>query len=166
MRIFNYIFIITSLLILSRHIYGVTGNSMYPNLKPGQHVLTIRKSKSLSLLRRSDIVVLNNPENIVDHGNPFIKRIVGLPGEHIKLIRSTIYANGTPLIEDYLAPGYEKWTDRYGEQEWLLSEDEYLVISDYRPEGRDSRKFGPIRSEHIVGIVWLTWRPFKIRNHT
>ena len=139
---------------------------MYPNLKPGQHVLTISKSKSLSFLHRSDIAVLNNPENSVDNGNPFIKRIVGLPGEHIKLVRSTVYANGTPLTEAYLAPGYEKWTERYGEQEWLLSNDEYLVISDNRPDGQDSRNFGPIRGAHIIGIVWLSWLPFKIRHHT
>lgn len=152
---------------LWNHRYKVSGNSMTPTLLPGQQVFITRDGNSLTSLSRSDIIVLQNPDSSYTDSNHLIKRILGLPGEKIFLCKSHTYADGAKIHESYLAPYYENWTITGDPVEWHLEEDEYFVLSDHRPNGIDSRKFGPIKSEQIIGKVCLSWsfsvRPLKFR---
>ena len=156
---------------LCSHRYKISGDSMSPTLLSGQQVLTIWDSNSLSSLTRADIIILQNPDGSYIDSKHLAKRIIGLPGEKICLCKSDTYADGSKINESYLAPYHENWTITGDSVEWCLKDDEYFVLSDHRPDGIDSRKFGPISSKQIIGKVCLSWsfsiRPLKftIRYH-
>ena len=140
---------------------------MSPTLLPGQQVLTLWDCNSLASLQRSDLIVLQNPECSYTGSEHLVKRIIGLAGEKIYLCKNDIYVDGLKINERYLAQYHEHWTVTGDSIELHLKPDEYFVLSDHRPNGVDSRKFGPIRSNQIIGKVCLSWifniRPLKLR---
>lgn len=85
-----------------------------------------------------------------------IKRVVGLPGETVEIRNNTVFIDGEPLDEDYLPPGTRtRWEQR---EPMLIPADQYFVMGDNRTRSLDSRRFGPITREEIVGkafvIIW------------
>lgn len=128
---------------------------MSPTLRDGQHVLARRVRSPGALLQRGDVVVLRQP---ADPRRIFIKRVMGLPGEHLRLGRDAVYVNGLPLAEPYL-DGPLCSVGRYAGQ-WIMDPEEYFVMGDNRSDSQDSRAFGPIHRQRILGRVWLRcWPP-------
>ena len=96
--------------------------------------------------RRFDVVRFENPEKSPTWE---IKRIVGLPGEQVSLRSGELFVEDV-LVPDRFAYCPDPVTDN---QDWWLREDEYVVLGDNRTPSRDSRKFGPIKRNAILGRV-------------
>ena len=142
--------------------YQVDGDSMLPSLASKQYVLAVPRRFSWNLLRRGDIVVLRHP---VLSRHVYIKRIVGLPDEDIRLEGGQVSVNGRPLPEVRLN-GQSYHRGEY-DREWWIGSDEYFVMGDNRHNSQDSRTFGPINARLIIGRVWFrywplnTWGPIR-----
>ena len=129
----------------------VVGDSMLPALADGQYVL-LRRGSLRDRLRRGDIVVLRHPG--LRH-QTYIKRVVGLPNEDLRLEDGRVYIGGVRLEEIYL-----RCPDPAGQAgEWWMGPDEYFVMGDNRLNSHDSRYFGPVSAAQIVGRVWLRYWP-------
>ena len=126
---------------------------MEPALSHG-HRLLIRPLDHQDTIARGDIVVVHDPRL---HGTDYIKRIIGLPGEHVRIGAGGILINERSLHEPYMAEG--EWSSIGSVSQWLLGEDEYLVLGDNRNDSRDSRRFGPLSRDHILGKAWLRYWP-------
>ena len=130
----------------------VVGDSMLPALADGQYVLLWRGPSLRDRLRRGDIVVLRHP--VLRH-QTYIKRVVGLPNEDLRLEDGRVYVGGVRLEETYLrCPGPAGQAG-----EWWMGPDEYFVMGDNRLNSHDSRYFGPVAAAQIVGRVWLRYWP-------
>ncbi|MBI2506821.1 MAG: signal peptidase I [Candidatus Colwellbacteria bacterium] len=132
--------------------FRVQGASMTPNFLSGDYVLVDKVSDHFRPLHRGEVVVFKNPENESEY---FIKRIVGLPGEQLIISGGEVYIDGKLLKEDYLPPN----TSSIGETELTLEGDEYFMMGDNRLQSRDSRSWGSLDGEEIVGLVRLRFWP-------
>ena len=127
-------------------VFRISGESMFPSFLDGQFILVDRLSYIVSEPIRGDVVVLQFP------GDPtrrkFIKRVIGLPGETVRIENSVVFVNDEPLPETYLpkllqtAPNLTR----------LLRSDEVFVMGDNRPNSNDSRFFGPVPKRNLIGV--------------
>lgn len=117
---------------------------MRPTLDPGDFVIAVRTARP----RRGDVVVIRHPARPI----AVVKRIVGLPGEHVRVERGRVEIGGASLHEPY-AHG----TGSAGE--WRLGPGEHLVLGDERGLSTDGRSFGAIGPGAIEGVVWLRYWP-------
>ena len=143
--------------------FRVEGGSMETTLLPDEYVLVDKLTPRWAPYARGDIVVLNPPQAFERGGTPFIKRVIGVPGDRIQLIDGSVYVNGTALDERYLfaVGGVRQPTEptRGGQSEWLVPNGELLVMGDHRENSADSRVFGPVAISSIVGRAWLRYWP-------
>lgn len=144
--------------------YKVEGGSMEMTLLPDEYVLIDKLTPRWAPYARGDVVVLDPPpEASITRGVPFIKRVIGLPLDHVELRDGTVYVNGTPLAEPYVysESGRSQDTDPSpgGPTEWLVPEGQLLVLGDHRQDSSDSRAFGPVEISHIIGRAWLRYWP-------
>ena len=155
------IFIVLYMFVFQPHV--VRGQSMYPTLKTGEHLLTSKLAYRFGQPDYNDIVVFHAP----NHENlDYIKRIIALPGDRIKLIDGQFYVNGYPLDESaYLDPAVVTSSQRYLLEgtEVTIPPNHYFVAGDNRVNSSDSRDFGPVPEKNIVGKAWIRyWPPNKI----
>ncbi|MBI4032261.1 signal peptidase I [Candidatus Berkelbacteria bacterium] len=126
-------------------VFRISGESMLPNFQDGQFILVDRISYQFNPPHRGDVIVLQFP------GDPeqrkFIKRVVGLPGEQIEVKAGAVFIDDAPLVEDYLPTNL--YTDP--EIQKVLRADEVFVMGDNRPNSNDSRFFGPLPVNFIIG---------------
>lgn len=134
----------------------VSGASMSPNFTNGDYVLVDEITPHLRPLERGEVVVFHDPaDGGQDYSTYFIKRIIGLPGEEVAIKNDTItvynsaYPKGLALDETYLPKG----TDTSGNYDYKLSTSTYLMLGDNRPYSYDSRSWGPLPAQNIVGLV-------------
>ena len=136
---------------------------MESTVLPDQYVLIDKLTPRWAPYARGDIVVLHPPSQYPDpDGTPFIKRIIGLPGDSIEIRDGEVFVNGTALDEPYLftEDGIRQPTDPTGAaSEWLVPIDELYVLGDHREESADSRVFGPVRISQVIGRAWLRYWP-------
>ena len=140
--------------VLSGQLYKVRGHSMQPNFRQGDRLLVSRRAYRRGPPDRGDAVIARDPR---DPGQRYLKRVVGLPGEEVRLSEGMLIIDGAPLEEPYL--GGLPASPGLGEQGWELEDDEYFVMGDSRAHSTDSREFGPIGRELIVGMAWFRWWP-------
>ncbi len=140
--------------------FYVKGASMEPNFFDKEYLIIDELSYRLRLPQRGEVVVFKYPENPKEF---FLKRIVGLPGERVKVAegRVTIYnashPEGTVLNEPYLP----KDLQTIGERITVIGENEYFVLGDNRPNSYDSRRFGAVDKSLVVGRVFFRGWPFN-----
>ena len=145
--------------------HQIRGDSMLPNFHNGEYLLT--EMVSYNLLKkepqRGEVVVFRSPEQ---PNLDFIKRIIALPGEEIKLQNGRVFiindANpeGFLLEEDYLEEGTATEGRRTIDDGEVFSVgDGYVVLGDNRERSSDSREWGIIKKENIIGKVWLRYWP-------
>lgn len=131
----------------------VSGESMMPNLHDRQRVVINKLFYTEP--ERGDIVIFNssirNNRSFLGGYKRLVKRIVGLPGEHIQIKEGKVYINGIELIESYLSDNF--YTS--GDISYDIPEDYYWVMGDNRPNSADSRVFGPVDKNKIIGQVIL-----------
>ncbi len=136
----------------------VNGSSMYPTLEDGDQLIADKISYRFKDPERFDIIIF--PYQYADK-TYFIKRIIGLPGETVRIDdEGNIYINGTLLKENY---GYERMEYAgLAAEEIQLADDEYFVLGDNRNVSEDSRypDVGCIKREDIIGRAWLRIYPF------
>lgn len=132
----------------------VTGDSMQPNFHEGEYLIIDEISYRFTPPKRGEVIVLRSPRP----GNEFfIKRVVGLPGETVEItngkvtIKNAEHPGGPTLQESYLP----STTTTFGTLTVTLEQDQFFVLGDNRTYSSDSRSFGPIRRDRIVGRVIL-----------
>ena len=153
--------------------YEVEGPSMQPGYRAGQRVfvnkLVYRRWQGLSNLApalfhppaRGETVVFDPP---FTSEVALIKRVIGVPGDHVVIRDGRVFINGQPLSEAYL-PAQER-TDCGGQ--WCdvwLGQDDYFVLGDNRPNSSDSRSWGTVRLGQITGKAWFVFSPFREFGH-
>ncbi len=137
----------------------VKGSSMYPTFKDGQFIFTDKVSYRFGQPGRGDVVVFRSPKN---QDVDFIKRIIALPGETVKLVNGKVYVNGQPLNESgYLDSSVFTGSESYltEGQEIRVPDHMYFVMGDNREHSSDSRDFGPVKPEEFVGKVFFRYWP-------
>lgn len=128
----------------------VLGQSMEPNLHDEQRLMVEKVSYRLHGPRRGDIVVLPDPTG---GPIPLIKRVIGLPGERVTITNGRVYIDGTILNEPYL----NQITQGEG-RSWLVPPMQVFVLGDNRGNSKDSRYFGPVSLESLLGhAVFRFW---------
>ncbi|MFH0857063.1 MAG: signal peptidase I [bacterium] len=138
--------------------FYVKGASMEPNFYDKDYLIINEFVYRLNGPERGDIVVFKNPRNTEEF---FIKRVIGLPHDKIKIYNNRVYLyneenpDGAELKEYYLPNGRET----RGNEIIELQEGEYYVLGDNRDRSLDSRVFGPIKKDSIVGKVWFRGWP-------
>lgn len=141
-------------LTFSQSIAMVKGTSMEPCLRPEQRCWVNRFFPSLGTPARGDIIVFRSPQ--ADNPGEVVKRIIGLPGDHIELQHGLVFLNGKALEEPYLAPGTR--TDGALSPGFTVPEGHLFVLGDHRDNSLDSRDFGPIRlSDVSARLVFRFW---------
>jgi len=127
---------------------------MRPLLADGQRLLVSRLAYHRSAPQRGDLVVVRDP---VQPDMRYLKRIVGLPGEHVQIVGGNVTIDGEILVEPY-AQGSESAASPFPNQ-WVPDKTEFFVLGDHRQDSRDSRTFGPVRRCNIIGKVWVRYWP-------
>ncbi len=160
----------------------VQGFSMAPTLDDGSHLMVNKMAyfqvdvKRLSRLipfwdvipearvrlpfshppRRGDVIVFHDP---TDPSQDLVKRVVGLPGEKVQVRAGTLYIDGAKLAEPYLRDIHPTGSMKCipNSTDCTLQEGQYFVMGDNRVSSLDSRQWGPVPIEDIVGKVWFTY---------
>lgn len=151
---------------------NVYGDSMVPTLRSGYIVMTDKVSTYFNNFDRGDIVILDGEDmEGYNHEEYLIKRIVGLPGETVRIADGHVYireagaADFYILDEPYLPEGIEtyvmSWGLERGYDEITLGENEYYCLGDNRPVSNDSRNLGPFTDDRIKGIAFIIIYPFN-----
>ncbi len=124
------------------------GNSMTPTLQDGQLVLLMPPFLHRNRLRRGDVVILVRPSPPWDK---MIKRVVGMPDESIKMDDGRLYVDDMLAYPNFIPAG----PDGKSSGSWWNGPDEYFVLGDNSAHSTDSRVFGPVSSDRIIGRVWF-----------
>ena len=154
--------------------FEVQQSSMSPTIVNGEYILIDKLSVRFDGYHYGDVVVFNPPSGsgLATDGIPFIKRIIGMPGDTITLENGRVFVerpgespvrieepyvvtrdDGTTAPTDCLQPDCP-FT-------WIVGDDEFFVLGDNRPSSQDSRVFGPIDQELILGRAWLRYFPLE-----
>ena len=145
--------------------YQVQQKSMERTLEPGQYVLVDKLTPRWDSYSRGDVIVFNPPPAWTPETTPFIKRVIGLPGDQITLKEDgLVYVNGTPLDEPYTytnAAGVHEPTTNPGVQSWVVPAGDLFVMGDHRAASADSRSFGPIAISDVIGRAFLRYWPLS-----
>ena len=148
--------------------YKVQQQSMEHTLEPDQYVLVDKLTPRFDSYSRGDIIVFTPPEEWVqDDGTPFIKRVIGLGGETVEIRDGDVFIDGTKLDEPYIyaaEPGDppQPTTAPGDEDRWVIPADEVFLMGDHRSNSADSRTFGPVPTEHVIGRAWLRYWPLNV----
>ena len=134
--------------------YEIKGKSMEPTFSNGQRVVVL---KAFYEIQREDVIVFASSE---DASKDLIKRVVGLPGETIKVTGGQVFINGRKLEEDYQTRHDFEREVRESPREEIIPQGHYYVLGDNRPDSHDSRSFESIPQDSIRGKVVIRWWPF------
>jgi len=135
--------------------FYIPSESMVPTLEKGDRVLVNKLSYKLHDVHRGDVVVFERPPNEPDNGiKDLIKRVVALPGETVEVRDCKVLINGNPLDEPYV----KDWSRTCTFAPKIVGDNQVFVMGDNRDDSQDSRFFGSISQNLIVGrafiVVW------------
>ena len=141
--------------------FFVNGASMDPNFLDGDYLIIDEISYRLNEPKRSDVIIFRYP---LDPSQFFIKRVIGLPGETVKIEDGKVFiysieTSDERIILDESAYLEDSYTP--GNLEITLEEDEYFVLGDNRMASSDSRKWGELDEKYIIGRAWIRAWPFN-----
>jgi signal peptidase I len=147
--------------------YKVQQQSMEHTLEPDQYVLVDKLTPRFDDYKRGDIVVFTPPADWVqDDGTPFIKRVIGLGGDTVEIRDGGVLINGTELDESYTFGQPDEpaqpTTVSGDERRWVIPTGELFLMGDHRTNSADSRTFGPVPSEQVIGRAWLRYWPIDV----
>ena len=130
----------------------VEGTSMLPGLQDQERIFINKFVYRFESVARGDVVVFRYPR---DPAKSYIKRVIGVPGDHILIERGRVYVNGRHLTEDYVPRDF---VDGRSYPELVVSDHSYYVLGDHRSMSNDSREFGPVDESFIYGkAVFVYW---------
>jgi len=131
----------------------VEGTSMMPGLEDQERIFVNKFVYRLEPISRGDVIVFRYPR---DPSKSFIKRVIGVAGDKIRIEEGLVYLNGQPLTEDYVPPTYADWRSQ---AEVTVPEDAYFMMGDHRNMSNDSRDFGPVAQSYVVGKAVFGYWP-------
>jgi len=133
----------------------VEGTSMMPSLGDQERIFVNKFVYRLEPIERGDIVVFRYPR---DPSKSFIKRVIGVAGDRVRIDGGQVYLNGQALDEDYVVPAY---TDERSYPETVVPPNSYFVLGDHRNMSNDSRDFGPVNASFIYGKAVFGYWPME-----
>lgn len=157
--VFGAIFAIIYLFVAQFH--KVSGNSMVPTYHNGDFLITEKISYRFGEPKRGSVIVLKNPK---DESQDFIKRVIAIPGDTIKIENNFIYLNGELLKETYLPANTTTNAGAYLSEGISVTAgaNQYFVIGDNRNHSSDSREWGPITKKEIIGRAFFRYFPIQV----
>lgn len=139
----------------------INGASMEPTYHNTELILTNKIAYKLGEPKRGEVIIFKSPSNKeID----YIKRIIGLPGDTVKLSSNRFYVNGQLVEEPYLDPELvtSPGSFLHEDEEIVVPDGEFFVVGDNRPHSSDSREFGPIPMKDIIGrALFRYWPPTR-----
>jgi signal peptidase I len=140
--------------------YRVEQQSMLTTLLPDQHLLIDKLTPRFDDYSRGDIVVFHPPDAESEDDTPFIKRVIGVGGDHVEIHDDQVWIDGVALDEPYVN-GYpiRPWND--DEDTWDVPEGSLFVMGDHRDQSVDSRKFGVVPIGNVIGRAVLRFWPLN-----
>ena len=146
--------------------YRVDGQSMEPNIHSGERIVVNKLLYRLRHPERGEIIILRAPE-----GKNYIKRVIALPGETIKVKDDDVLVNGKKLKEPYLASAikkankegfpYNNFDYPFDNKPAVVPADSLFVMGDNRSFSKDSRSIGYIKYKDVIGKAEFVFWPFK-----
>jgi signal peptidase I len=132
----------------------VEGTSMLPRLHDGERIFVNKFIYNFEPIKRGDIVVFWYPKN---PSQSFIKRVIGLPGDEVRITNGKLYINNKLVPEPYLSPEFSAniMPNRY----WIVDEHHYFVMGDNRDASNDSRSWGQVPEKYIYGKAIFRYWP-------
>lgn len=134
----------------------VEGTSMLPTLHDDERIFINKLAYQYGTIERQDIVVFWYPKN---PKQSFIKRVIGLPGDEVRITNGKLYVNNKLVAEPYLSPEYT--TNVIPNRYWLVEEHHYFVMGDNRDASNDSRSWGSVPEKYIYGKAVFRYWPMK-----
>jgi len=153
------VFVVVYLFLMQPH--QVKGSSMFPTFKDKEYLLTDKISYKRGVPQYEDVVVFKAPTN---ENFDFIKRVIGMPGDTIMVKGGHVYKNGKLLVEDYLSSDVITNAGQFlleGES-YVVQLGEVIVMGDNREHSSDSRDWGPVPDENVVGRVFFRYWPTNV----
>ena len=129
----------------------VDGYSMEPTLQSGEFVIVNKLAYKIGSPNIGDVIVFHYPR---DPEQEYIKRVIGLPGDHVQVERGKVYVNGQQLNEPYIAapPAYQN--------SWDVPSSSLFVLGDNRNNSSDSHNWGYVPMNYVIGkAVFVYWPP-------
>lgn len=145
-------FSLGSYYVVSRYVITavvVQGRSMIPTLQDGERYFLNRWTFLLREPRRGDLVVIRD----AGHNDFAVKRIVGLPHETMNIKDGQVFIGNKKFKEPYLIPGTKTYAPKISNLMVHLTHDQYFVMGDNRGNSEDSRYYGPLKRDQIVGLL-------------
>ena len=154
--------------------FEVQQRSMFPTIVDGEYILIDKLTPRFGGYEYGDVVVFNPPSGsgLEAQGIPFIKRIVGMPGDTVSLENGRVFITRPDQSPVRIEERYVV-TEGDGSTaatlcphtdcplSWIVGDGEYFVMGDNRPSSQDSRVFGPIEEDTILGRAWLRYFPLE-----
>jgi len=131
----------------------VEGTSMMPSLDDQERIFVNKFVYRMEPIQRGDIVVFHYPR---DPSKSFIKRVIGLAGDHIRIDAGQVFVNGQSLEEDYVPLDY---ADQRSYPELIVPANAYFLLGDHRTMSNDSRDFGAVQQKFIYGKAVFGYWP-------
>jgi signal peptidase I len=131
----------------------VEGTSMMPSLEDQERIFVNKFVYRLEPIERGDIVVFRYPR---DPSKSYIKRVIAMAGDHVRIDGGQVYVNEEALDEDYVPPAY---TDARSYPDMIVPPSCYFVLGDHRSMSNDSRDFGPVNQSYIYGKAVFGYWP-------
>jgi signal peptidase I len=146
------LFIIVHLIVQN---YYVNGPSMRPTLHTSEYILVDKAQYLFSRPQRGDVIVFEYP---LDTTLDYVKRVIGVPGDTV-----TVQANGQVTVDNVAIkePYVNDLDNPYEPATWVLKSNQYFVLGDNRGDSSDSRDWGPVPSQDIIGKAVLVYWPFS-----
>ncbi|HEV2340140.1 MAG TPA: signal peptidase I [Patescibacteria group bacterium] len=141
--------------------FQVNGESMHPNFENGEYVLTDLIILHFQKLRLGDVIVFKAPPNPEED---FIKRVIGVPGDTVMVKDGNVYLNGKMVDQSsFLKPDVKTFGGTFLREGDTITvpQDEYFVMGDNRPYSSDSRDWGFVKSDEVIGESMLIYWPIQ-----
>lgn len=150
------IFVVVYLFIMQPN--QVKGPSMEPTFRSGEYIFTSKVTYKFRPMERGDVVVFKSPKN---PDQEYIKRIIGLPGDTVKVRGGEVYVNGAQLSESYISDKTSVFEGGFAQEDVQITvpSGKLFVMGDNRPHSSDSREFGPIDQASLIGQVFYRYFP-------
>jgi len=131
----------------------VEGTSMTPTLEDEERIVVNKFVYRLKPIERGDVVVFHYPG---DPSKSYIKRVIGIAGDRVRIDAGQVRVNGRALEEDYVSPAY---ADERSMKEIVVPPHCYFVLGDHRARSNDSREFGVVDNRYIYGKAVFGYWP-------
>ncbi len=131
----------------------VEGTSMLPMLQDQDRLFINKMAYRVGEIHRGDVIVFLYPR---DRQKSYIKRVIGLPGDDLRIDHGKVYVNGNSIQESYVP---KRFADDRSQPEMIVPQHEYFVMGDHRSISSDSRDFGPVDRGLIYGKAAFVYWP-------